>query len=399
MINYAHNELWIMAVDFMIYHQVMNAPLSLTEGPLWRVRMVPLQEYAPGPHGLPAGGQHRCVLVLAVNHTLADSLTNHVILRDAVTLINASMSGRCVESPVRPVMPPLTDQLEPNDWWSAFKYIVYKSSRSCWKGYRGFNVTAYFNGLLPQPETRVAETRVLYDALSEDETRRLVQLCRRRGVTVHSFVNAGARVALFLVAQHRSNGTPLRSAPTSVCNAINLRRYMEPQHKELLGNHVCMDELELDVTQEHAASVEGLWSLAQVLHQDLQRSLNHDFRAIKHIRSMPVFSVFTWANLQLTKRGKKNLLDCHIVTTNMGNLEKLLPDSYDGPVSLYDVLRSVNAQFYGQMILLTYHTFAQRFMISLDYYTTKMTDECAREFQKHLMKNIRSILHESVTIK
>lgn len=382
-----------LAVDFAVesqdamsvFHEILHMSYDFARGPLWRARLV------PSPHKS-LDGRYEAVLIISAHHCITDGLTNMLICRDVMSVLNAALTGAMYDVPTRPVIPAISDALHSRtDWWYALRYL--------WKKIYGtfifdYAPKLYFGGILPQPSTKDATTRILHEQLTAENTKKLMQRCKEAGVTVHSCVSAIAYVAMFRVAQQRVKGK-LDEAIVNLSNCVNMRRYFNPANKESPGCHIALEEKEFLVRSSDGASRENFWAFARRVQEHLHKSLNVEHYPIKNCSVYVPFAFIMCVNRELTRRARKNLTDCHVITTNMGNLRHLLPSHYgDGPVEITSLLRSVSSELVGNPCTLTFHTFRDRFMISLDYFTNKMTGDVARQF----FSNMTGYINNLVTI-
>ncbi|XP_045599956.1 uncharacterized protein [Procambarus clarkii] len=370
-----------------VYCKIQSLPYQMSRGPLWRARLVPLPPRSPG--------RYEAVLVIAAHHCITDGLTNMQVCRETLQILNAIMSGRQHKVLPRLVIPSLAEeQLTLLDWLCAFKYFCRKIYGSLFTNY---NTKLYFNGALQQPATRLAITKVLHKEYTVETTRLLLLRCKEARVTVHSCIVAAVNLALLSVAQKNSTNQ-LEEALINGVNCINMRRYYPQEYKESPGCHISLEEQERLIRSSDASSKENFWCLANRLNGDLRKSLNVDKIPIKNYPLYRLSTLILHINYLLTSLGRKHRTDSHFVTTNMGDLRDLLPGKYDGPVEITNLLRSVSSELTGNPFTVVFHTFLERFMISLDYYTTKVTDEVAELFFSTLTNYITNIAHHGTVL-
>nr|XP_053632458.1 uncharacterized protein LOC128688596 isoform X2 [Cherax quadricarinatus] len=365
-----------------VYYKIQKLPYNMAEGPLWRARLVPLRPLSPT-------GRYEAVLVISAHHCITDGLTNMVLCRDTLEVLNAIMSGRQYTVTPRLVIPFLAEEeTTTQDWWYAFKYFCTKLYGSLFTDY---SKKLYFNGALKQPATKVALTKILCERYTVEATQQLFSRCKEAKVTVHACILAVASLAILRVAQQNSP-EKLDSALINGVNCVNMRRYYPRAYKESPGCHISLEEREVLIHSSDASSKENFWRLAKFMHDDLKKSLNVDKTPIRNCPFFRPSTLMLHINHGLTRKGYRHRTDSHFVTTNMGDLWDLLPGKYgDGPVEITHLLRSVSSELTGNPFTLVFHTFLQHFMISVDYYTTKVTDEVAALFFSTLTSYISNI--------
>lgn len=351
-----------------VYYHILHKAYNMSRGPLWRARLVPLPE---------SKGVYRAVLMFTIHHCITDAFTNMVLCRETLKILNASMTGQVYVPELRPLSPALGDQHESSsNLFYAAKFAAYKFYTST---IGNFNKYAYFNGAFPQPVTKEATTKVLYDEMTEDATRNLLRRCKAAGATVHSTIMTLAKLAMVSVASERSGGLQ-DNATIRVLNCVNTRRYFSDVYRDALGCHISIEEQEAEVDVLDATSPERLWSLVKRVHQSLYKSLD-DALPLKNIPGLVPCSVLIPLNYALTSLNRPCLNDSHIVSTNMGDLRDLLPEQCgEGPVRITHLLRCVSDQFTGHPYTLIFHTFLNRFSFCLEHYTNKTDPDLASEF-------------------
>lgn len=364
----------------MVYYKLLETPYDMHRGPLWRARLVPLPQPCPD--------RHEAVLIFTIHHSITDAFTNMIICRETLQVLNATMSGQVYQPPTYAILPSISDELVTRrDWLHALKFAAYKL---CSPTIGNFNKHVYFDGVLPQPKTKLAVTKVLHEEFTVEATQHLLQHCKEAGVTVHSCIMTIAKLAMFQLAQQHSGGA-LKMAKVRAMNCVNMRRYFPHEYHEATGCHISIEEQEVVIHNDDISSKEKFWPLVTRIHASIQQSLRVDKNPIKKIPALLPCSLLIPLNHILTRLGWKNVNDSHMVSTNMGNLKDLLPSEYDGPVEITHLLRCVSDPFTGHPYTLIFHTFLDRFCITIEYYTTKTTDEVATEFFSILINYISDL--------
>lgn len=353
------------------YYNILEVPYDMSRGPLWRACLV--------PEGRGAAGEYRAVLMIAVHHCLNDGYTNAVLFREVISVLNGAMQGRRHLPPLRPLAPAIADQLlGPRELLAAAAFTVYKFFTPT---LGRFNSKVYFKGAVPRPSARharTARTRVLHAEMTEEATTQLRRRCREAGVTVHALLCAAAQVAILHTAGAFGRPPP-NEALVRVFNCVNLRRYFREEDREALGCLISIEEEETRVTLQDAASGDALWELARRGYAALKVSLEEERRPLRTLAAFTPVSLLIPVNYLLTRLGLPNLNDNHVITTNMGDLRPLLHPG-EGPVKPTHMMRCVSDAYTGHPYTLVVQTFAGRFSVTLEYYSTKTTPAVARTF-------------------
>ncbi|XP_071545284.1 uncharacterized protein [Panulirus ornatus] len=352
-----------------VYYKLLEMHYDMYRGPLWRARLVPLPQSC--------AERHEAVLIFTIHHAITDAFTNMIICRETLQVLNATMSGKVYHPSTCNVFPLISDELlTKRDWFDALKFAAYKALSPT---IGNFNKNVYFDGVLPQPKTKIAITKVLHEEFTVESTQHLLEHCKKARVTVHSCIMITAQLAMLKLAQQHSGGA-LNVANVRTMNCVNMRRYYPHEYHNATGCHISVEEQEVVLHNDDISSKEKFWSLVTHSHANLQKSLGVDRNPIKNLPALLPCTLLIPLNYVLTRLGWKHINDCHIVTTNMGNLKDLLPGKYDGPVEITHLLRCVSDPLTGHPYTLIFHTFLDRFSITLEYYTTKTTDEVASQF-------------------
>ncbi|XP_042219938.1 uncharacterized protein LOC121864840 [Homarus americanus] len=362
-----------------VCYQQMRASYNLPRGPLWRARIVPQPQPAPD--------RYEAVLVLTLHHVITDGLTNMVLSRDVLEVLNAIMSGRSHNTPVRRVIPNIYKELAgPYHYLNCFRLILFAAYRVL------VNIVSEknFNVIFTHPRTKLAVTKIHREDFPAETTRQLLRQCKENKASVHSCVMAAASLALFRIAQKQSQEN-LDSLKLVTDTPVNLRRYYGSEYAESLGSVSSL------VKQVHllsdAHTKENFWALARRMYADLHHALDVDKTPISSSLIAWTMAALQPINYLLTHMGYRNLIHDHLMITNMGNLRHLLPGKYDGPVEITSLLRSTASELVGCPLLLVLQTFEGRLLLSLDYYTNNSTEEVAWTFFSYLTQYIKDIAH------
>ncbi|XP_069180962.1 uncharacterized protein [Procambarus clarkii] len=366
-----------------VYYKILRRPYEMSRGPLWRARLVPLPSRSPG--------RYEAVLMIAAHHCITDGLTNMVLCRETLEVLNAIMSGRQHTVSSGMLMPNIAEEhVTMRDWLFALKMFCSKLY-----GITNYSTKLYFDGALQQPATSLPITKVLHKEYTVETSQQLRQRCETANVTVYSCTLAAAYLAMLSVVQKDSKKLQSEALINGV-NCFNMRPYYSQEYEQSPGCHISLEEHEFLVRSCDAQSKANFWCLAICLNSRLKRNFILDKTPITN---SPLFStLMLHINLLLTSLGCKHCTDSHFATTNMGDLRDLLPGKYDGPVEITNLLRSVSSEIMGHPFNLSFHTFLERFMISLDYCTTNVTDEMAELFFSTLTNYITNIAHHGTVL-
>ncbi|XP_045599926.1 uncharacterized protein [Procambarus clarkii] len=371
-----------------IYYKLLHSPYNMARGPLWRARLVPLPKTNVA--------RHEAVLMFTIHHCATDAFTNMLVARETLKVLNSAMVGQVYQPPPRAFTPFICDDLVTKaHWYHALKFAVYKL---CSPTVGNFNKHVYFNGTIPQPKCTLSSTKVLHEELCVKDTQNLLKYCKEAGVTVHSCIMTAANLAVFHSAQQRSD-VELEPVTIRAMNCVNMRRYYPKEYREATGCHISVEEQELTISGSDGNSKESFWSLAKRSHLSLQQSLLVDKDPIRNTLGLLPCALLIPLNHWLARFNCKNLNDSHLISTNMGDLRDILPGRYDGPVEITKILRCSSDELTGHPYTLIFHTFRDRFCVTLEYYTNKIADEDAARYFSILTNYISDLAnHGSVDI-
>ncbi|XP_069187824.1 uncharacterized protein [Procambarus clarkii] len=365
-----------------VYYQQIRTPYNNSQGPLWRARLVPLPQPSPD--------RHEAVLVITLHHVIIDGLTNMIISRDLLEVLNAVMTGQEHNTPTRPIIPAIADELvSMKDWIYSLRVffpVVLKVIANIFSG-KCYNIS------LPQPRTKLALTKVVREDFSVETTQQLLNHCKEAKISIHSCIMAAVYVAFLRTAQDHTK-EKLDALTITYDNAVNVRRYYPSVYQESLGCHASMCKQEFVVRSIDAESKSSFWALAKRMHDGLHQSLVVSKAPLILSRIGWLLSAVEPVNYLLTRLGYKNLINTNMSCTNMGNLKNLLPGKYgDGPVEITSLLRSTASELVGSPFLIVFQTFEGRLLMSLDYYTNNVTEEIANKFFSYLTHNVTNVAH------
>ncbi|KAK3873977.1 hypothetical protein Pcinc_021055 [Petrolisthes cinctipes] len=372
-----------MVVDMSVAHdddpktvcyRQLRSGYRASRGPLWRAALVPL----------PQSGEQRyhAALVLNIHHAITDGTTNMLISRDILQTLNALVTGKRQETPFRSLVtcPKATTC---KDWVHGLKFILSAIQRALINAFNSSSLLRH----LPRPVTNEALTKVIQNNFSVETTERLLRSCKQTGVRVDSCIMAIANVALFRTVQKYSP-KEIESLKIIHERAINIRRYFDAQHQEAVGSMAFLN------IQDHVVSnldSHNIWNLARCMQEKLDRSI----QVKKPLRTSSLgwlCAALIPLNLVLSKLGWINFTFSHINSTNMGNLQHLLPARYDsGPVEVTELLRTTAAELAGSIFTLACQTLDHRLLTSLDYYTNRVREDVARDFFAEFVQSVQEV--------
>lgn len=364
-----------------VYNKLLETKYNFWTGPLWKAKMVVPKDNEPDENN-----RFSSVLIFSVQHAITDGTTNMKLCREVVQILNGLSAGIKVEPQLVPLAPTIDDTLSgvPSISYLA-KYFCKKFTATMIKN---FYHKSSFHGSLPVPETTSSETKVLCDELTESETDALIKMCKAAKITVHSCIVAATNFALLKIAQSKVSN-PLGCCTINVTHCVNMRRYFSEEYNDSSGCHISFLE---DKSKVSLHESRDFWNQAKKVHASIKESLEIGKDQLKVVPILQLASMIFPTNGYRTRKGQKNKTDCHYVTTNMGNLKTMLPGpKEDDEIEIVNIKRSVSSHLAGNPFLLTFHTFRNKFMISIDYYTNKMTDEVASEMFQMLCQFIRNL--------
>ncbi|KAB7498991.1 hypothetical protein Anas_12066 [Armadillidium nasatum] len=365
-----------------VYEDMIDSKYNLWTGPLWKVKVI-----VPNTNNNVNDEQYSAAVIFSLHHCMTDGTANMKICREFVKILNEINQGKINEPEINPLAP-VVDKNMPE-----FPSITFLTKYFCTKFFatmiKNFYHKSSFAGVLPVPKTKITKTKVLYDELSKTETDILIKMCKLNDITVHSCISTIANFALLQVAQSKAS-YPLGVRKINVTHCVNMRRYLSPEYSDASGCHISFME---DRRKTSLKDSLDFWKEAKKTHSSLKAHLEVAKDQLRIVPLLRMASMIFPANVFLTRNGYKNKTDCHYITTNMGNLKTLLPGpEANDTVEITSVLRSVSAHLGGNPFLIAFHTFRGKFMLSLDYYTNKMTDETAHEYFTVFKTFIRNVI-------
>lgn len=364
-----------------IYNELLETKYNMWIGPLWKVKMI-----IPKDNERDENNEFLSVLIFSVQHVIADSTTNMKLCRVVVQILNEMNAGNDVKPQPEPLMPVLNDIL--NITPSAMYLTRYFFKRFTSTILKNFSNQSSFNKTFPIPETNCTKTKALFDELTEVETAALLKKCKNAQITVHSCIVTITNFALLNLAQSKSSN-PLGSCTISVNHSVNIRRHLPQEYSDSSGSYISFLENTNEVSLE---DLNDFWTHAQKIHASIRNDFTIKKKHLEIFPILPLYSLIFPTNNFLTRNKMKNKTDCHYNTTNMGNLKTLLPaPKEEDDIEIVNIRRSTSCHLLAHPFSLIFHTFRNRFMISIDYYSSKMTEDVANEFFQILCQCIRNV--------
>lgn len=365
-----------------IFHEVQAGTYELSKGPMWRARMVQLPPGEESPRGVVA--KNHAMVVFGVQHSITDATTNLILCKELVSILNDMLRGRPISSQAYPLGSPHAEKLVDSSRGYLMKYFCRRFFNIL---VLDFNKKTTFRGLLPLPKNFVVETRILNHVFTEEITKKLITKCKENGTTVHSCIVTVANAAYFDIACEKTKDK-VDKVNMYFTDSINLRRYYPENEREYIGCHITMHEQKTVISTDSKAN---FWSTARcskaALHEDLSGK-----------NCLKVIPIIKWAaivfpfNIYRNRKGSVNITDSHYITTNMGDVTKMVGESApEDPVQINDIFRSANGEQAGHLFTLTCHTFRKRFYLSIDYYGNKMKDSHAEEFFNDMRQKLENL--------
>ena len=376
----SHSDIDVSHDDVdQVLHKGQNSSYNLKTGPLWKVRMVNLSPDHESPRGIRT--ENQSVIIFEIHHAITDGTTNLTICKELIDILNDLMKGNPVRFEPYSLSFPHAEKLVTSTRSFQCKYFLKRSFKV---GVRNFNKKTTFNGVLPLAENYEVESRYLGHVFSTQVSQQLITKCKQHKVSVHSCIVTAANSSFFDLAMKKFQGEKNKINVYYVDN-INLRRFYPKCEKEHIGCHITFQEQKCGMSREER---QNFCLTAKNAGKTLHESLA-DKSCLNLIPIVKWATMIAPLNIYFNKKKSCNKTDSHYITTNMGDVTKLIGDcDPEDPIQVTDLYRSTSGELGGALFTLACHTFRKKLYLSIDYYSNKITDEVAEEYFGILKENI-----------
>ena len=343
------------------------------------VRMVNLSPDHESPRGIRT--ENQSVVIFGILHAITDGTTNLTICKELIDILNDLMKGNPVMFEPYFLSFPHAEKLVTSTRSFLCKYLLKHSFKVC---IRNFNKKTTFNGVLPLATNYEVESRYVGHVFSIQISQQLITKCKEHRVSVHSCIVTAANASFFDLAMKKSQDEK-NKINVYYADTINLRRFYPECAKEHIGCHITVQEQKCVMSREER---QNFWLTARNAGQTLHESLANK-------SCLNVIPIVKWStmiaplNIYFNKKKTCNKTDNHYITTNMGDVTKLIGEcDPEDPIQVTDLYRCTSGELGGALFILTCHTFRKRLYLSIDYFSNKITDEVAKEYFGILKENI-----------
>ena len=364
-----------------VFEELQAAQYNMSEGPLWKVRMVHLSPSESSPRGVQA--EHQAMIVFGIHHGITDAKTNAIICKELLSILNAIKQDREITCKYYPFIDQSVEKLNESSRYYWFIYFWKK----CYRVFiSDFKKIITFNNVIPLPKYSSVSVNEVHHVFSEVITEKLLKRCKEHGVSVHSLVVMATNIAC-LDAVRKLSTKSVEEIRMYYIDTFDTRRYYENK-SDAIGIHMALYERHVPIS---SYTKENFWDCARLEKAQLHDALTSK-KALGIIPLLKYGSLISGANEILCRLKRDNVFDGHFVTTNVGDMGKILGKmNPDDPFQISDMFRTVSSEKFGCMFMLTLSTFQNRLYLSYDYYTNKCTHDIAKTLinnTKHIMTNL-----------
>ncbi|XP_070564992.1 uncharacterized protein [Ptychodera flava] len=234
-----------------------KTPLNFSRGPLWRMRLLRSKDKNMSEDGL-----YKNIVATTFSHAIVDGNCIMRVLNELMDILSALSNGDDIDTSSYPRLPSVEElvNIEEYPWW---KKIIAKSLFKISKLFKSRKVNPYierFQTEISRNPSVVKETRALSIEFTEDEVKKLRNICRQHGATVNGATTAAASIAICKIMQGGKLSRD-QKIPTSL--AVNMRKYCTPQPdpNKSVGLYISGMKQEIKVSKNGDSSAE-FWELA-----------------------------------------------------------------------------------------------------------------------------------------
>ncbi|XP_070537156.1 uncharacterized protein [Ptychodera flava] len=378
-----------------VHAEEMKTHLNLSQGPLWRVRLLRDGDQQDG-------AIHKNIMAVSFAHCMADGNCIMRFLDDLMDVF-CQLSGDDVINEVSwPLLPPVEDYF-PRSKVRPWEKVVIKCHSAIggllkrywsWKGV--VQSIPCFPADVPKSPDIVKETRALSFHLTMEEVHKLRQNCRKHGATVNGAVTAAASVAACKIMQ---GGKLSREQKIHTIFMVNMRHHCEPSLEPDKSFGFYSSKIKLDVTvRKDGDSRDGFWKLAtECTNQKKEKLRDNGKEAVKAFKSMSVIrKVFRLTALDVVSSAKSekcndNRSEYAFAVSNLGDCAYFTKDK----TRIFELVRKVSATsgFNYQPIFCHFvATFHGKMFWNLAYHTNVCTKSQAQEYADATLEILQMVI-------
>ena len=274
-------------------------------GPLWRVLFLPEVTYE---------NEQNPACIFTFHHSIVDGISSCHLFEHFLGIIGGSAGNPINELPLMPsyILPPMESFVQSDSFiktWTWNKTVLLSSAKCVLHSI----VEKLFFGYVCKkktPETIPKKVKILTNELSKDQTSKLLQACKKHGVTVHVALQTAVSIADIMLFK----GGKITEHLCAI-SAVNMRPYLTsgfPQN--YLGFYALLLFTDTNIDPNLP-----FWQLALKIKEEFHGKLKAKAH-ITRMASLPYFrkQMKSKVDLQLCKEAK-----CDIFISNFGNMSFL----------------------------------------------------------------------------
>ncbi|XP_037792805.1 uncharacterized protein LOC119588171 [Penaeus monodon] len=381
------------AIDFQVVEgadprrvteDLMNQSFPSHEGPLWRARLVrgAAGEDCP-PEEVRASFPHTSHLVLGNHHGIADGTSNVRTYNLLLRILNDVIAGRPIDD---------QEQLGEMVVQEEFKAMVSAKLRELQKDpenlqrlveekEKAMTSVPLLLQCHPSLEGTEVKTKLIFEELDEDTTRRFFHRCKKEGVSVGSAFTAlinGATIDLAKRAGRTDETFTLQEVHT-----LNLRRFLSGDASKHLGIH---STLFAHAVEAPAAWRESFWDYARTLHRSFHTKLKQDGHLLHRCLVQLTKPAYPTSSLSLKLPPPTD----DYLSSNMQDLDALLPYAAGEHAQAARVVRGASnfSRFSGYFV----HTFRKRLSCSHCFSSHIIAEDTAKALIRTIFDSLRGLV-------
>ena len=272
-------------------------------GPLWRVQFLPEVTYE---------NEQNPACIFTFHHSIVDGISCCQLFEHFLGILGESVGKAMNDLPLRPsaILPPMESFVQSSFFIKTLKWNKYVLLSSAICVLHSLVEKLFFGYLCKKktPETIPKLTKILTTELSKEQTSKLLQACKKHGVTVHVALQTAVSIADIMLFKGGKITEHLRAI-----SAVNMRPYLTtgfPQN--YLGFYVML--LFTDTTIDPNLP---FWQLALKIKEEFHGKLKAE-EHITGVALLPSFWKQMTSTVQLCKGAKSD-----ISISNFGNISFL----------------------------------------------------------------------------
>lgn len=345
---------------------------DIENGPLWRVKLL---------GEINKDGTFRNALLFTFQHVICDALSIFELQKYLMRILSSLHNGEHFEVECLPLRPPLETFISKVAQPNIFERLLFSTSFMLQKlKVSFFKPKNSFLSLYPpvantEPSV-IKKTCLLTQALSQEETERLIQSCKANRCTVHGAITASTHSAIAGIMQRETKDF---KNPLSVKSSysINMRKDCEPTvNSTEFGAFITGSELSIAVPVSNTNDMQGFWNLARQCTREVHSRIKSGKHGnlLKYYQCVDIPTYCKMSNYEHNQGRRSHI--CNINNYGSHQLPQAENSSFKFAGTYFGVQAAKTGHVFGNNLM----TVDNRLYWAVEYFPHVTTKEQAEEF-------------------